>query len=79
MDSKLFRLSLRNFLNGLVVAVGSAIILTIQAWITNPDFSIFALTTADLIVIGNVALVAGLGYISKKFFSTEDGKVGGVL
>ena len=74
IDSKFLRLSIKDIINGLVVAVGSAIVLAIQAWFTNPNFSIFALSWSDGKVLLNIGMVAGISYLGKKFFSTSDGK-----
>lgn len=79
MDSKLFRISIRNIINGLFVAVGSAVIITIQSWLTNPNFDLLSITTSDFKILGSVAMSAGLAYIAKKFFSDETGRVGGVI
>ena len=78
-DSKFLRLSIKDFINGLIVAVGSAMVLAIQAWFQNPNFSIFALNWADGKVLLNIGLVAGIGYLGKKFFSTQDGKFVGKI
>jgi uncharacterized membrane protein YvlD (DUF360 family) len=74
MDSQMFRLSVRNLANGLIVAVGSAVILTIQAWLTNPNFDIMSFGVADGKILLSVALSAGLSYLAKKLFSNEEGK-----
>jgi len=79
MDSQFLRLNFKNIANGLIVAVMTAILMAVQAMITNPDFSVFALTFADFKVLANIGAIAGGGYLVKKFFSTSDGKVGGVL
>lgn len=75
----MFRISVRNIINGLVVAIGSALVITIQAWFTNPNFSIFALTWADGKTLLNIGLAAGIAYLGKKFFSDSEGKVLGKI
>lgn len=74
MDSEMFRLKIKDIANGLVIAVGTAVALTVQAMITNPEFSIFALNIQDGKFLLNVAVSAAVAYLGKKFFSTSDGK-----
>jgi hypothetical protein len=78
MESKFLRVSIKNVANGLIVAVGSAVVMTIQAWLTNPNFDFMAFDWNDAKVLGSVALSAGLAYIAKKFFSdpNSDGLLG---
>lgn len=60
---------------GLVVAILSAILLTVQNWITNPSFSVFNLGLGDVIILVNIAIVAGLGYLAKNLVTDEEGKL----
>jgi hypothetical protein len=74
-QTKLFRLSMGDLGRGLVVAILSAILLTVQNWITNPSFSVFNLGLGDVIILVNIAIVAGLGYLAKNLVTDEEGKL----
>jgi hypothetical protein len=78
MDSNIFQLNTKDFINGLVMAVIGGVALPLLAALQTPDFNIF---TADWHSIGILALngaVAAAGsYLLKKFVSTSDGKVFG--
>jgi len=69
MESNFFKLNWRDVVNGLIVAVGSAVI----GFLGNA-FDVFALDWAG---VGKVALSAAIGYLLKKLFTTADGKVFG--
>lgn len=79
MGAKLFSVSVRDFLHGLFVAVGAAVFGTIyevaKVVVAHQfDFSFF-----DWRIVAGAAVLAMLGYIQKKFFSDEQGKLGGKL
>ena len=76
MNSQFLRLNWKNIVNGLVVAVGGAVVGTIGNTISTGGFDIF---TYDWSGIGKIAITAGLAYLIKKFFSTEDGKTFGKI
>lgn len=76
MNSLLFKVNVKDVINGIVVAVMSGVLDWLVQIIQVPGFSIYQF---DWRMLVNVAVVAGLGYIGKKFLSTPDGKFGGVL
>lgn len=76
MDSNLFRVNIKDVLNSLVVAVLSAVCDWLIQIMQVPGFSFHSFDWRALV---NIAVIAGLGYLAKKFLSTPDGKFGGVL
>jgi uncharacterized membrane protein YebE (DUF533 family) len=62
-QSKQFSLNLRDAINGLVVAVGGAVVSVLQTSFTSGSFTI------NWTQLGSVALAAGLAYIGKNYFS----------
>lgn len=74
--SPLFRISLRDFINGLIVAVGSSIALWLLDLLKAPGFNFYSFPWSEMFRIATLAFV---GYLGKKFFSTEDGKVLGIV
>lgn len=80
MDSGIFKLNIKDLVNGIVVAIVSAVFISVYGLITSAGFDIF---TADWAIIGstalNAAIVGFVGYIGKKFFTTSDGKVLGLI
>lgn len=76
MNSPLFKVNMRDVVNGFVVAVLSGVLDWLIQIIEVPGFSIYHF---DWKMLVNVAVIAGLGYIGKKFLSTPDGKFGGVI
>jgi len=61
--SNLYSIDLKDLAKGLIVAVGSAIITTIQTSLQAGSLSF------NWKLIGTVALGAGIAYISKNFFT----------
>ena len=61
--SNLYSLDLKDISKGLIVAIGSAVVTTIQTSLQagSPDF--------NWKLIGTVALGAGLAYLGKNFFT----------
>jgi hypothetical protein len=69
--SKFWTLSTRDWLNGLIMAVGSAVLTAvIQLLQTGTSFG-----TNELKSIALVAIVTGLTYISKKLATDEKGNL----
>ncbi len=68
MGSQLWSLEVRDFVQGLIVAVLTGV-LTIFVQMVNSGGSI------DLKQIGIVALTSGAAYLLKKFSSDQNGKV----
>ena len=76
MESKLFKVNVRDLLNGLVVAVGGAVFMFLADLVKVPGFDFYQIPWGE---IGRVALLAFGGYLGKKFFSDSSGSFGGVL
>lgn len=69
--SKLFQLTSSDAVKGLVMAVIGAVLTFLeQFFATGANF-----TAIDWLQVLNVALVAGIGYLVKNFFSDKDGAV----
>jgi membrane protein implicated in regulation of membrane protease activity len=62
--SDLFSLDLKDIGKGLIVAVGSAVVTTVQTSLQAGSLNF------NWQLIGTVALSAGLAYLSKNFFTT---------
>lgn len=78
-QSPLFKLYWRDFFNGLVTAVLGAILVTLQAKVSEPNFSIFDLNWQQLEIIANVGVIAGVSYLASKFLRDENGKTLGKI
>lgn len=61
ITSKFMALDMKDFLKGLLVSAGSAIVTTIQNMISSGSI--------DWKAIGSVALAAGVAYLVKNFFT----------
>jgi hypothetical protein len=72
MNSDLFKLNLTDVAKGLIVAVLSAVLSALYQALT-------AQAVIDPKQLLLVAATACVGYLLKNFFSTPDGKFGGVL
>lgn len=77
MNSNLFSVNWKDVLNGLVVAILTAVVGAISTGLNTLGLSFFTQFNWQGLLI--IALTSGLGYLSKKFLSTPDGKFGGVL
>lgn len=78
--TNIFRLSSRDFVKGLVVAVIGAIVTPLVIAAQAPDFSVFDFNwTQYLVLAANGAFVTAVSYLSKNFFSDKEGKFGGVI
>ncbi len=73
-NSELFKLKAKDFLVGLAVAVGAAALTWLGAALNAPGFHFVDLDTAELI---RIILATGVAYLTKAFFSDEEGKVFG--
>ena len=72
MESVLFRLNLRDFALGLVVAVLSAVFVTLGNTMNAPGFDF---QSFDWNTVLSVAISAGIGYLSKNLITAENGKI----
>jgi len=72
MQTKLFRLNLRDLLKGAVTAVLTSVVAKLADWVNVPGFDIL---TADWSLLFTVGAVAGLGYIVKNLLTDEKGKI----
>ncbi len=70
--SKLFDLSWRDLVKGLIMAVGSAVLTALYQAITNGG-------QIDWNVIGTVGISAAVAYLIKNVFTDESGKLGGKI
>lgn len=71
-NSKLFRVNYKDILKGLIVACASAVFLKLATALNVPGFSFASYDWAGLL---QVAIASGVGYISKQFFSSEQGNL----
>lgn len=76
MDSKFLRLDLRDVAKGLALAVITVVIGAIQQALTKHGFDFGAY---DWVAILNIAITAGVAYLTKNLISTSDGKVLGKI
>jgi len=76
MNSKMFTLNTRDYVNGLVVAVLVVVLGSVQQ-----SLSVCGLDVAcfDFPQLGFLAVNAALAYLVKNFVTDSGGKVGGVL
>lgn len=66
--SNLYTLDFKDLLKGLIVAIGSAVVTTIQTSLQSGSFNF------NWKLIGTVALGAGIAYLSKNFFTPASTK-----
>lgn len=78
--SNLYNLQSKDFINGAITAVFAAIFLALSGLISQNGFDLFS---ADWSEIGKIALNAGVagfvGYIGRKFFTDQNGKLLGKI
>ena len=72
--SEMFKINLQDFTKGLVTAVLSAVLLVIYEALQNGG-----LEAVDWKLVQQVAVMSGLGYVLKNYFSDSAGKFGGVV
>lgn len=72
----MFKLNIKDIINGLVVAILGAICAWFLQVASVPGFDFYTLQWGEVL---RMALIAGVGYLAKKFLSTSDGSFGGVL
>lgn len=78
--SKIFTLTSRDFVKGLVIAVIAAVVTPLVVAAQAPDFSVFDFNwTQYLVLAANGAFVTAISYLAKNFFSDKEGKFGGVI
>jgi len=71
MNSKLFSLSSEDFLKGLIVAIIGSVLTIIQTSLQAGDLKF------DWKAILTTALLAGISYLTKNFFTNSAGQIGG--
>lgn len=72
----MFQLNLSDWQKAFVMAVLGGLLLPVAAVIQTPGFSIITTNWETLAILGaNGAVVSGVGYILKNFFSDSSGKV----
>ena len=80
MNSSMFRISLSDVQKGLVMAVLAGFALPIAAAFQTPGFDLFSANWNEIITLAvNGAVIGFITYLTKNFFSTEDGKVLGSI
>ncbi len=72
----MFKLNLNDFVKGAIVAVLSAVVIAFEQGLSKYGVSF---SQYDWASIGNVALSAGVAYLSKNLFTADNGKVFGVI
>ena len=77
--SDLFKVDFRDVVHGIFSAVFGAVTSTLLLLINNSisNGTPFAFTKQEGLLILAGAVVAGLSYIQKRFFSNDEGKLGG--
>jgi hypothetical protein len=80
MQSGLFKLGWRDLAKGLLVVVGTSIVIAVAGVVMTPNFDVFA---TDWLIVGknmvNIGIVAFMGYLLKQLFTDNNGKVAGVV
>ncbi len=71
MKSKFLNLNTRDFLRGLITAVGAAVAISVQNTLDSGSFP----TTAELPKIGAVACSAAIGYLILNLFTNSNGQL----
>ena len=74
MQSKIYGLVQSDFVKGAVVAIVSAVLVAVQSAI-----ALGGVSAIDWHSVLNIAIVAGIAYLVKNFFSTSDGAVLGIV
>ena len=74
IKSGFLRLNSNDLIRGVITAVLSAVVLVLCQAISDGGFR--SVSLEQLLQVGTVA---GLGYLIKNFFTTSDGKFGGVI
>ena len=69
------KLNSRDILHGLIVAVLTSVLPIVQNLVANGT----DLLSYDWAQVGKIAVSAGIGYLLKKLFSDESGKVFGAI
>ena len=72
IQSEFLKLSKNDMVRGLVVSVFAAVLTLIEQSLTTS-------VPLDIHQIVQIALIAGLSYLSKNFLTTSDGKIMGVF
>lgn len=75
MSNGLFKLGAGDLLRGLVVAVGTAVVLYLQTLMGNTGFTFSSIPWP---VVLNIAVSAGLGYLAKNLLTSDQGNLGGI-
>ena len=70
MNNKMFSVSLRDIGVGALLAVGGAVLVTLQGALSSG-------TSIDWVLVLKVAEGAFVSYVLKNFFSDESGKIAG--
>lgn len=73
--SGLFRLNLRDFINGLIMAVGGAVFTFLEQFVIAGSFKLDAVNWR---LVGGVAMGAAVTYLWKNLFTTPEGKTLGI-
>lgn len=76
MNSKIFSLNFKDVSKGIAVAVITAVVVYLGDALQAPGFDF---STFDWGAILNIGLSAGLAYLVKNFFSTNEGKFLGMI
>ena len=74
--SVLFRLNKRDFVNGAVTAVFTAVVAVLWSSAQQPNFNVFMI---DWMAVLNAAVYGFIGYLSKKFATDSEGKIFGKI
>ena len=76
MQSAFLKLTSKDFVNGLLTAICTGILPTLYEALNTGTFNVFEY---DWAMILKLAVSAGVGYIIRKFFTTEQGKFAGIV
>jgi hypothetical protein len=71
-----YKVSSKDFINGLKTALFTAVFTAFYSVTLQPDFSIVTTDWMQVLVnMVNVGILAGMGYMSRKFFEDENGEM----
>ena len=75
MAKGIFRLGLNDLGKGLLVAIGTAVVLYLQTLMGQTGFTFSALPWQAIL---NIAISAGIGYLAKQLLTSDQGNIGGI-
>lgn len=78
--SKMFTLTLSDWEKAFIMAIIGGLFLPIAAMVQTPGFSVTNINWQSVLLLAlNGAIVAGVGYLVKNFFSDSNGSFAGIM